>query len=86
MERVFTQDIFTSTGDIKFGAGEVRDYSPMTWNQIAGGVGKGIADITCSVVEAAKIGVTRGMPKTSKAKDHPEMTARPSKKRERLKL
>lgn len=60
MERTFTEDVKTVKGEVRWSAGESRDYNPDTWGRIAQSVGRPLDDFTVPVEEAARRSVTAG--------------------------
>lgn len=56
MQRVFIEDFYGRSGKLKFKAGQVRNYSRQTWDQMASSLGRPLKDFTLSNAEAAERG------------------------------
>jgi len=52
VELVFTEDIRKANGEIKFHAGQSRDWDKGAWNGIARSLGRPLEDFTVPKVEA----------------------------------
>lgn len=75
MERVFTTDVRNRNGDVKYRAGEKRDWPKATWDGIATSLGEDLDDFSVSpeaagalVASAAK---NRKAPAKASAKGKP---------------
>lgn len=55
MQRVFTEDVRTDQGAIRWPKGDVRDYSPGTWADIARSLGSDLDAFSKPLDEALNV-------------------------------
>lgn len=65
MERAFLEPVTKASGEVRFPAGVLYDWSPGTWNQIATNLGKSLNEITISKEHLAARGVSDSKAKGS---------------------
>ncbi len=75
MERAFTEDVKKVSGEIKYPAGSVRDFSHDTWNGIARSLGRPLDDFT----EMTAKETTMRTPTSNKQKARAAAAAPPKK-------
>lgn len=71
MERVFTQDIKNGEGEVKFRAGETRDWPKPTWQQVAISLGMdkdAYKDFSMPLTDAASLTFAKAAKEKSEAK------------------
>lgn len=59
MQRIFTEDVLNSDGNVKFPVGMIRDFPRVTWNNIQKHAGKSLSEFTEVPPEAFGIDARR---------------------------
>ncbi len=55
MQLVFTEDVMTADGDVRFHAGTVKDYPKSTWHDLATRLDKPLDDFAQPIDDMAKL-------------------------------